>query len=566
MIRSLCQEATRWYLSHLDPLTPHGENVKTFLRGPVLALTIRILFPAPSEEEDNVSAAESNTHDAAKTPSSPNSSKPQDWRDFLQHSSAVEQDASAKWSTKDQNAYDILGRRTRARLDAFLQGCALAIPDESCTSNGKPSVPKNPNGLMTRKPNGTGSPSTKTEDMSLDEGLSGFQPCSTNGKLPSPISSPVLRSISANGSHILRQISANSAKKHPQISEEELLVRLELYLRMLSRVHSTRQECVIAMETPKMLKAKAKIIVRAFVVTVGCVQHLSPVLTELLRCLARELLAVDNLGEEVIKVIRRVVMEYEHQTSFASLAFLSSPEASAENRLTPLVLSYLKYLQSNHENLVCEAELERMLSEVINPKLRHMFKTIEFSSIGHLLEVCQNLRGELQNIELAPPNSGGFCVDDLTQNSQALRQAIRDLQREIITVNGHVLPPVTSRKDLVYLLSQTLNSRALTAEPPMRRRKSRAPDVRRTESCPSMVSLDKGRARVDSDELFSSGNEGDTDGSSVGSKSSRGSVGSDEKRRNRRRNFHLSTIDILTRRLLIAASRTGMGGDAFFVV
>jgi hypothetical protein len=34
----------------------------------------------------------------------------------------------------------------------------------------------------------------------------------------------------------------------------------------------------------------------------------------------------------------------------------------------------------------------------------------------------------------------------------------------------------------------------------------------------------------------------------------------------RRRNFHLSTIDLLTRRLLIAGSRTGNGGDAYFVV
>jgi hypothetical protein len=42
----------------------------------------------------------------------------------------------------------------------------------------------------------------------------------------------------------------------------------------------------------------------------------------------------------------------------------------------------------------------------------------------------------------------------------------------------------------------------------------------------------------------------------------------DDKKQGRRRRskFHLSTIDVLTRRLLIAASRTGNGGDAYFFV
>jgi hypothetical protein len=31
------------------------------------------------------------------------------------------------------------------------------------------------------------------------------------------------------------------------------------------------------------------------------------------------------------------------------------------------------------------------------------FKTVEFRSIGHLLEVCQDFHYELQNIEIPPP-------------------------------------------------------------------------------------------------------------------------------------------------------------------
>ena len=51
-----------------------------------------------------------------------------------------------------------------------------------------------------------------------------------------------------------------------------------------------------------------------------------------------------------------------------------------------------------------------------------------------------------------------------------------------------------------------------------------------------------------------------------GSKISEKPGSSNQIARKRRRSFHLSTIDLLTRRLLIAASRTGMGGDAYFIV
>jgi hypothetical protein len=199
-----------------------------------------------------------------------------------------------------------------------------------------------------------------------------------------------------------------------------------------------------------------------------------------------------------------VVSEYEHQVSFASLAFLSSPEVSAEHRLSPLINSYLQYLQQNLESLVKECETEQRLAIILDPRMRHVFKTIEFQSIGHLLDVCHGFEYELSHIEVPPDNTA-------TDN---LKQALADLQREVLTVNGQPLPPVRSRKELLQVLSQTLNSRSL---------------FRKFRESREEYGLGRGSSRC-------------------------------------RRGFHLSAIDGMTRRLLLAAGRTGSGGDAYFIV
>jgi hypothetical protein len=251
-----------------------------------------------------------------------------------------------------------------------------------------------------------------------------------------------------------------------------------------------------------------------------------------------------------------VVSEYVHQVSFASLAFLSSPEDSAEQRLAPMVLAYLDYLKENKEGIVQDCETECLLTKILDPKMRHFFKTVEFRSIGHLLEVCQDFHYELQNIEIPPP------VDKATRlgcknpcdDTIVLKQAIRDLQREVLTVNGHVLPPVNNRKELLQLLSQTLNSRSLF------RRKNRYD--RRVKSKASVTK------QSEPEGPFSSGNEGDFDFSSGTEGQSVGEEIRIQKQqvRNQRQTFQLSTVDIMTRRLLVASSRTGMGGDAYFIV
>jgi hypothetical protein len=249
-----------------------------------------------------------------------------------------------------------------------------------------------------------------------------------------------------------------------------------------------------------------------------------------------------------------VVSEYEHQVSFASLAFLSSPEDSAEHRLAPMVLSYLQYIQQNWERIVQDCEMERLLMTVLNQRMRNLFKTIEFQSIGHLLEVCQGFSCELQNIQLPPDMCSRLgSTRSASDDTATLKQAIRDLQREVLTVNGHALPSVHTRKELVQLLSQTLNSRSLF------RRKWRS--ERRIKS-----SLPTVNPQSESEGPFSSGNEGDIDGSGRENNGQTVEIPKRRVRTNRRQSFQLNTVDVMTRRLLVASSRTGLGGDAYFIV
>ena len=542
--RTQAQDAASWYFSHLDPFSPNHDNIRRFLRGPLLAVTIKALYCTTLDPAGGGGAPEEEKKAS------------ESWREYLDPILAEE---TFGFNEKGQSAYDSLSRRTKARMEAFLAGCTLAVPGNVPDDN-------NDKSTVFRK---------KGDNMvSLQDGLSGFGISKVSSRILSPKAKPKVPttpprvSLAEQGKTLMRKISRPDSI-HPQIPEEDLVIRLELYIRTMQRVRTLKEECVVPMEPPKFIKLRARYITRAFVVTAGCVRSMSPVLTRLLNCITMELLAVETLSEEhITKVIRRLVSEYEHGTSFASLAFLSTPEVNADSLLTPIVIKYLRYLQKDWETLVRECELERVLSRALDPTMRNMFKKIEFRSIGHLLEVCHENRSKLQNIELAP----NVCavaenINNLCSDKEALRQALRDLQREVIMVNGHILPPVTSRKELLHLLTQTLNSRTLTADRPRSAKKSKR-KVHRAQTYPSTIptaaetSEDDPALAVakDGDFLFSSSemdsSEVDED---VGMKSP-------SRKNGNRHNFHLSTIDLLTRRLLIAASRTGNGGDAYFVV
>ena len=369
----------------------------------------------------------------------------------------------------EEAAYEALDRSNKARLDAFLQTVELAVPPGPRSSSST---------IATTGSSESSSLKSKHSD-SLD-GLAGFQPPKT-----------VLASWNDK---LFRQTSHSTKRK--QIRESDLVTLVELHLQ--SSLHE-----------PCLWKTRALCVVTAFVHTVGTVRQQSPVLTRLLTCHTMALLGVSCLGTRVVQAIQRVVSDYEHQTSFASLAFLSSPDDSAHTVLWPMVLRYFKSL--DWQACVDDCALEEFLRSALDGDLRRTFHTMEFASIGHLLEICHKLRHRLDAIALPPK-----------EHPQAdVRQALRDLQRERLTVNGHVLPPVTSRSELVRLLSQTLHSQS-----PVRRR----------------------RRPIERDDSFS-------DLSSSSETSSKSS-----------RRFSVQTMDALTKRLLLAAARTDTGGDAFFVV
>lgn len=571
--RTLAKDAAGWYFSRLDPYGSNESNVHTFLRTPLVALTVKT-FQVKALEQNISAAIEAIPREGEEEKKS--TGGVESWREYLQEEEAFVNDS--KEQLVFQEGYRSLSRRTKARMEAFLAGCSLAVPGPEETP------PKSRSGSATSE--------EETGVMvSLQDGLSGF---GIDG-MPTKSRATSQRKASLSekmGRSMVGQVSDPNGVKHPQIDQDDLVVRLELYIRTVQRVRNLGEECVIAMEPPKAIRARARYTTDAFVATAAYVRNVSPVLTRLLHCLAMEMLAVECVAEETTKVMHRIASEYEHATSFASLAFLSTPEVNADSVLTPLILKYLKYLQGDFERLVQECELERMLVRAVNPNVRKMFKTIEFRSIGHLLEVCHEYRKELQNIELAP----NVCavaenINALCNSPEAIRQALRDLRREVITVNGHVLPPVTSRKELISLLTQTLNSRTLTSAPSKKKLMIRKPQKTGHHSLKQSTSRKPGNGRVPLEESSdsSAGKQrklravglpdisdiSEQESSFVSSEydSSSAVESSPDKMpfanggpRRRRNKFHLSTIDVLTRRLLIAASRTGNGGDAYFFV
>lgn len=200
-----------------------------------------------------------------------------------------------------------------------------------------------------------------------------------------------------------------------------------------------------------------------------------------------------------------------------------------------------------------KCELERMLRAVLDEEMRGFFKEAVFHSVGHILDVCRSCREGLDNIALPPPwkegvfglagggNGKNVDMDEAIRNycndESLVKQALRDLRREVITVNGQVISPPHSSAELAESLGQVLNSnRLFVMSSPKAKSKSKQ---RKKSAFTSDFGLE-----IESD-FGESGMESD------------GGVGS---------KIEPGLVDVLTRRLLIAASRTGTGGDAYFVV
>ena len=504
--------------------------------------------------------------------------------DSTAHGDLSEPSAAAAVNTStssDHSDGPKLSRRSNARLRAFLSSCRLAVPDDpfpttaagggSGGAQGNGSGPASVRATEAAKTAAAadttarqllGKPLHARDDAKVAAGTA--DPAS----LETALSNFAVADDAKDGPKKLKgSFTPNRPRdRYPQFEENDLTVRIELYIRSLRRVRETGNECVIALEPPRAIKARVRGVVDSFVVTVGCVRSIGPHLRKLVGNLTKELLAVEAIGQDLLSAIGRLASEYEHQTSFASLAFLSSPEDAADAHLTPLLMSYVQYLQGDWENHVATCELESMLSRALDPEIRNMFKTIEFQSIGHLLDVCHQHRDELQNINL--PRAQEEDIEKQVSDPKLLKQAMKDVRREKITVNGRSLPPAKTLKELVFVLTEALNSKPLTLSHGKKRRKSKRSKKQAAAAAAFRPEADTttDESAVESSAVseseVSSSTEGDTDGTA----SSGGGDGGRARLARRRSVIDTTTIEYMTRRILVAASRTGTGGDSYFVV
>jgi hypothetical protein len=312
------------------------------------------------------------------------------------------------------------------------------------------------------------------------------------------------------------------------------------------------EECVIRYESEKSIRSRVRVIVQTYLRNVDCVRDVHKTLMTLVLRATLEVLAVEVWCPELRSTVDRLASEYEHKVSFASLAFLSSPDNSAETHLAPLLTKYFEYLQRDWESLVSKCELERMLRTVLDADLRHYFKNSVFHSVGHILDECRRERESLDNIALPPPwKEGVFGVVSGGEKGDAdaamkqycsdpalVKQALRDLRREVITVNGQILPPAHSHMELAEHLGQILNSQQMML----------------SLTSPKSSKLRRGKSKRRPVYTSDFGLELESDFS--GTESDASLTGK----------IDIGLVETLARRLVIAASRTGTGGDAYFIV
>lgn len=519
--KSLAAETCSRYFSLVDSSVDHSSNVMNHLKLLVLEVTSAIILQAVGDD-----------------------------RSHHQSSSSV----------------ITVSKRGMARLDAFIDGVSSAIPSEPLE--------------RTRS-------SRATSSLLTDAKFRIFPFLTTT-------STTTQQQPSVETMNHLHSSKRNTIRRYvhryPQIDPDDLCTRLLLYIRSIQRIYNSSttscrnnttagtrqqqhhfvvQECNAHQEPCRLLlRTRVDCICRAFVANVSCITSVQPVLLTLLGSTTRELLAVSVLAEDLWKAMKRVSVEYEMKTSFASVAFLSSPQQSAQSVLFPLVVSYLKYVRNDWRRLVFACQVEEVLSASINPILRQTFKGTEFTSIGHMLQVIHNHRELLNNISL-PSFSSFNCISSHLDGSTAyyeddsnnkdIKQALVDLRREVITVNGIILSaPAHSKNQLVQILCDALHHQINPA----------STTYSCNAECKSVNCNEKAIMKVpsiDDEEQEQHSTDVSSDDSSVGSSASTSSH-NNSKEKEKKRRFDLKTIDKLTLRLLMASCRTGAGGDAFFVI
>ncbi|KAL3800745.1 hypothetical protein ACHAW5_009315 [Stephanodiscus triporus] len=512
--RYFAKSVATWFINTIDPYAPHARNVESRLRHPLHVVTRRILY-------GNVHLGGDGDDD----------------------------DLEALFNDDDAEIKDgwpeTLTRRSAARMEAFLAGCSAALREDH-PLGGEGGDHRVGSGNV-----GDGVAPVEDGGMGKDAGGGGGDGKKKRNKKREPLdkTSVVARTRPPS--------SSSKPRRFRQIDLGDLLLRLEVYCRTLRRIRSLSdanpsgpmEECVIQREPKKQIRARIGLIVQTYLRNVDCVRDVHTTLMTLVLTATLEVLAVEVWCPELRTTVDRLASEYEHKVSFASLAFLSSPDNSAGTHLVPLLTKYFEYLQTDWEALVSKCELERMLTAVLDDDLRHHFKTAVFHSVGHILDECRRERASLDNIALPPPwkegvfgvAGGGDTSADVDSamkqyfsDPALVKQALRDLRREVITVNGQILPQAQSHMELAEHLGRILHSNS--------------------ELCLSpRITKKKGRRRA-SNYASDFGLELESDLSGVESEASLVSK------------VDVGLVDALAMRLLVAASRTGAGGDAYFIV
>jgi ribosomal protein L31 len=191
------------------------------------------------------------------------------------------------------SANSTISKRSMARLEAFVDGVSAAIPRDPYKS-------------------AVVAPSSSAASLMVD----------VKSKIFPFWNNSHSSQRRGNSSSIRRY-----ANRYPQIAADNLILRIELYIRSVQRIyggnttknHKTSmteltktqqqtsvEECNVHQEPTKLLlRSRVDCICRAFIANVSCVTLVQPVLLRLLGSTTRELLAVQTLSEDLWKAIKR---------------------------------------------------------------------------------------------------------------------------------------------------------------------------------------------------------------------------------------------------------------------
>jgi len=262
--KDLAKEVASGYIASLEPFAPHTENVVNYLHELVVYTTRKIAL------DDNVLDAGLNVNAVLAS------------NDNTQQENEVPLGSDAIQNENDDvTELAGLNRRTIATMEAFLEGCSLAIPN-------------NPLPPLTK------SPTTKHTSIREERRKGASNKNKLTTRQPSP-----LKDLTADNNSSPRQ---RQRKRYPQFHFDDIFVRLQLYCRHLTRARENEYRCVIHLELARCLSALVDFVLQAFVANTGCVRSMRPSLTKLTQCLTAELLGVEVLGEEVNLLIKRELL------------------------------------------------------------------------------------------------------------------------------------------------------------------------------------------------------------------------------------------------------------------